>query len=89
MDEKFKKKYGVYDGIDTGTFKHIPEISCYNQNYFIGLKRDNCVTHDLLFAHSDDDNLTDWYIIHGNSVTYIGYEFTYEGVLNLSDKEFT
>lgn len=27
MDEKFKKKYGIYDGIDTSTFKHIPEIS--------------------------------------------------------------
>jgi hypothetical protein len=25
MDEHFKKRYGVYDGIDTGTFKHIPE----------------------------------------------------------------
>lgn len=59
MDEKFKKKYGIYDGIDTSTFKHIPEISFYNNNYFVGLKRDKNVTNDLLFAHSDDDNQTD------------------------------
>ena len=50
MDEKFKKKYGIYDGIDTSTFKHIPEISFYNNNYFVGLKRDKNVTNDLLFA---------------------------------------
>ena len=89
MDEHFKKRYGVHDGIDTGTFKHIPEISCYNNNYYIGLKREGSVTNDLIFAHSDDDNLTEYYIVNGNSVTYIGYEFTNEGVLNLSDVEFT
>ena len=89
MDENFKNRYGVYDGIDTSTFKHITEISCYNNNYYIGLKRGNSVTHDLLFAHSDDDNLTNWYIINGNSVRYIAYEFTDKGVLNLSDVEFT
>lgn len=33
MDEKFKKKYGIYDGIDTSAFKYIPEISFYNNNY--------------------------------------------------------
>lgn len=33
MDEKFKKAYGIYDGIYTSTFKHIPEISFYNNNY--------------------------------------------------------
>lgn len=81
--------YGVYDGIDTSTFKHIPEISCYNHNYYVGLKRGNSVTHDLLFANGDDDNQVDWYIINGNSVTYIGYEFTDKGVLNLSSEEFT
>lgn len=89
MNEYFKKRYGAYDGIDTSAFKHISEISCYNNNYYVGLKRGNSVTHDLLFAQSDDDNQTDWYIINGNSATYIGYEYTNEGVLNLSDVEFT
>ena len=89
MDERFNKKYGVYDRIDTTTFKHIPEISFYNNNYFIGLKRGGHVIHDLLFAHSDDDNFTQWYIVEGDSVTYIGYEYTDEGVLNLSDVIFT
>jgi hypothetical protein len=89
MDEKFKKAYGIYDGIDTSIFKHIPEISFYNNNYYIGLRRENDVNNDLLFAKSNDDNFTDWYIINGNSVRYIGYEFSDEGVLILSDKEFT
>ena len=88
MDEKFKRIYGCYDGIDTKKFKHIPEISCYNHNYYIGIKRGNSVTHDLLFAHSNDDNLTDWYVVNGDSVKYIGYEYPAKGVINLSDKEF-
>lgn len=50
MDEKFKKAYGIYDGIDTSIFKHIPEISFYNNNYYIGLRRENDVNNDLLFA---------------------------------------
>ena len=85
MDEKFKKKYGIYDGIDTSAFKYIPEISFYNNNYFVGLKRDKNVTNDLLFAHSDDD----WYVLNGSFATYIGYEFTDKGVINLSDEPFT
>ena len=89
MDERFKEKYGVYEGIEVDTFKYIPEISCYNHNYYIGLKRNGSVVPDLLFARSDDDNMTDWYIVNGESVTYIGYEFTDKGVINLSDKEFS
>lgn len=87
MNEKFKEKYGIYDGMDTSTFKHIPEVSFYNNNYYFGLNRNNSVTRDLLFAHSDDDNLTDWYIINGDTVTYIGYEYVDKGVLNLNDNK--
>lgn len=85
MDERFKQKYGVYDRIKTDTFKHISEISCYNHNYYIGLKRNGSAVSDLLFACSNDDNMTDWYVVNGNSVTYIGYEFTENGIINLSD----
>ena len=88
MDERFKERYKVYDGMDVGTLKHIPEISFYNNNYYIGLKRNGNDVPDLLFAKSDDDNLTEWYIINGTRVTHIVYEFTDEGIINLSDKEF-
>lgn len=47
MDEKFKKAYGIYDGIDTSIFKHIPEISFYNNNYYIGLRRENDVNNEF------------------------------------------
>lgn len=85
MNKRFKDKYGVYDGVSTNTFKHIPEVSSYNHNYYIGLSRDGGTTFDLLFARGDDDNLVDWYIINGSFVTYIGYEFSDKGVINLSD----
>ena len=33
-----------------------------------------------------DDNLTDWYIVLGNCIKYIGYEYSDEGVINLSEE---
>ena len=87
MENYFKSVFGAYDGLHTDTFKHIPEISYYNHNYYIGLKRENNAIHDLLFAESDDDNLTEWYIVLGNCVRHIGYEFSDKGVINLSDEQ--
>lgn len=40
MDKKFQEEYSAYDGAKVDIFKHIPEISCYNHNYYVGLKRD-------------------------------------------------
>lgn len=48
MENYFKSVFGAYDGLHTDTFKHIPEISYYNHNYYIGLKRGNNAIHDLL-----------------------------------------
>lgn len=53
--KSFKNVFGVYDGLYTDTLRHIPEISFYNHNYYIGLKRGNSTIHDLLFAVSNDD----------------------------------
>lgn len=55
MENHFKNVFGVYDGLYTDTLRHIPEISFYNHNYYIGLKRGNSTIHDLLFAVSNDD----------------------------------
>lgn len=87
--DTFNQRYAAYDGIDPSSFVHIANISCYNSNYFIGLKREGMATHDLLYAISDDDNLTEYYHIHGAVATYIGYELTDEGVFHLSNERFT
>ena len=87
MENHFKNVLGVYDGLHTDTLRHIPEISCYNHNYYIGLKRGNSTIHDLLFSVSNDDNLTEWYIVLGNCIKYIGYEYSDEGVINLSEEQ--
>jgi len=64
------KKY--ISGLDMAQFKHIEEISCYNNNYFVGFDK------DLLFAESDDDNTTEWYLINGSQSVQIGYSLTSE-----------
>jgi hypothetical protein len=68
-----------YEGIDAKTFKHIPEISFYNYNYYVGLKRAEGVCYDLIFAQSDDDNETDYYFVSETGRIRIGYSYTSEG----------
>lgn len=67
--------FNIYDGIKCNELRHIPEISCYNMNYYIGLKRKGAVCNDLIYAESDDDNTTDYYI-NGD---YIGCSLASEG----------
>lgn len=50
-----KEKYT--EGLDMEQFKHIEEISYYNNNYYIGF--DN----DLLFRESEDDSFCTWYLV--------------------------
>lgn len=63
------KKY--FEGLDMEQFKHIPEISFYNHNYYIGFE------NSLLYGHSDDDNTTEWYLVHGDrQPDYLGVSHT-------------
>jgi hypothetical protein len=71
-----------YNNIKESEFKHIPEISCYNHNYYIGLK--DKTTHDLLYAESDDDNYTEWFILIDDKFVLFAESFTNKGdVLSL------
>lgn len=82
MDEQLKKiqeKYGVYEGILVDDLHIIHDISSYNYNYYVGLKRKDIPTNDLLFGESDDDDTTIWYIIENCRVREIGYSFVSEG----------
>lgn len=54
------------NGLDMNKFTHIPEISEYNHNYYIGFDK------DLLFGRSDDDNTTEWWLISGSESAYLG-----------------
>jgi hypothetical protein len=63
------------NGLQMEQFKHIEQISSYNNNYFIGFDK------DLLFAKSDDDNTTEWYLVKNKSFQYLGD--SYEGENNI------
>ncbi len=54
------------DGLPMEQFEHIPQISCYNNNYYKGFG------NDLLFGKSDDDSTTDWWVIKGEYSQYLG-----------------
>lgn len=58
------KKY--FEGMNMSKFILIPDISSYNRNYYKGLD------HDLLFAKSDDDNSSTWWLVHGDYSEYLG-----------------
>ena len=60
--EKFKS------GINPKEINHIPSLSYYNHNYY-----EYC--NELLYAVSDDDNHTVWYLICTDKRIEIGESF--------------
>ena len=71
------KKY--IEGIQMDNFKHLPEISTYNRNYYVGYDK------DLLFGDSDDDNTTIWYLVYEEEFRYLGKSYTSEGDILIND----
>ena len=78
-------KYSKYtQGLQMNQFKLIDKISSYNYNYYIGFDK------DLLFALSDDDNTTEWWVISNLTFHYLGESYTSEGdLLNVFEKRCT
>lgn len=67
------------NGTNIEQFEHIPQISQYNHNYYKGF--DN----DLLYAESDDDQTTEWYLVNkkgGMDFKFIGVSYDGEETLN-------
>lgn len=66
------------EGLNINQFDHIPQISHYNHNYYKGFG------NDLLYAESDDDSTTEWYLVNksGNqSFKYIGLSHDSDNLL--------
>lgn len=82
-----KSKYGEYDGLPTDMLTFIPELSFYNHNYYMGLVRKGCAARDLIYAESDDDNLTEFYHVQGTHCILIGYEYTDEGIFHVFEEK--
>ena len=68
-----KKDYE--DGEHMDVFERIPSISKYNRNYYLGKNG------DILYGLSDDDNTTEWFIVHPI------YDSVYLGESYCSDDE--
>ena len=69
MEIKFVFEYDYPAGLKMDQFERIDTISSYNNNYYKGVKDGH-----ILFAKSDDDNTTEWFLIKGgfkNSPLYI------------------
>ena len=58
------------NGLDMEQFEHVELISCYNNNYYKGIKRG-----DVLFGKSDDDRTTEWYLIRNLQIFYLGESY--------------
>lgn len=73
------------ESMPMNNLERILAISHYNYNYYIGI---GC---DLLFASSDDDNTTEWWLINGkNNPIFIGYSYTDKGdLLEKRDTQYT
>lgn len=84
MDNKeFLEIYKEYQGKSPEKdFKHIPDISFYNFNYYVGLKREGSIVNDLLRIESwEDCGIELFYVLAGRSFRYIGYSEYGEGLV--------
>ncbi len=89
MTKEQRESLEDYNGMDLDKLKHIPEISFYNHNYYVGKKRLNYPTNDLIFAKSDDDNFTEYYVVTTNGQhIYFGYSETSEDDVIRTDLDF-
>ena len=90
MDTMFLKKYEDYDKLETKCLKHIPEKSCYNHNYYTGLKRKGETEHDTIYEVCNElTGLYEYFHVEGDIHTYIGYRFYDEDFITLESEQFT
>lgn len=89
MNDKLKESLiNNYDEkLTKGVLIHIPEISYYNHNFYIGKKREGKASQDLIYVESDDDNFSVYYLITQYGYISFGYSFTSEGDLIHFDEE--
>jgi len=64
-------------GLDMEQFEHVELISCYNNNFYKGIKNG-----DVLFGKSDDDRTTEWYLIRNCEMSYLGESYVENEKLN-------
>jgi hypothetical protein len=72
------ENFEIYDNTEVRRLPNISEISFYNNNYHIGLKRREMAAFDLLFAESDDMDTTIWYVVTKHGFMQIGYSVATE-----------
>jgi hypothetical protein len=62
-------------GLNMNVFNPILQVSRYNNTYYEGFNK------DLLFAKSDDDNTTEWWLIVNGDKKYLGESYANQGDL--------
>lgn len=53
--------------------EHIPQISSYNSNYYMGVIREKMIARDLIYAISNDDNGTSYYLVRESGNILFAY----------------
>ena len=86
----FYERYKQYKDFPIANLKHIPEISCYNHNYYLGLKRNGMVSEDLIFEETDESiGVSEYYHILGDTAIHIGYSYCNDDYITLQEEEQT
>lgn len=90
MDELFYNRYKCYESFPIADFKHIPEISRYNSNFYMGVKRKGSEIYDLIYEECDElANMCEYYHVFGDTVQHIGYAYEGDKYITLCEEELT
>ena len=58
---------------------HLKDISVYNHNYYIAEHKDDYPNYSLVYAESDDDNTTEYFVVNSCGMQMIGYSHCSDG----------
>lgn len=90
MNDDFYQKYKGYESFPIERLKHIPHISIYNHNYYFGIKREDAIIPDMIYAETDElTDITEYYHKDGETITHIGYAYEGDKYMTLQEEELT
>lgn len=90
MDKKFYLKYKHYESFPIEKLSHLKDISVYNHNYYVGMKRENMIDNDLIYVETDElSGISEYYHIDNDKKIHFGYSYEGDKFITLQEEELT
>lgn len=84
MTEEFYMNYRRYEKFPIDKLKHLPEISCYNHNYYVGVDK------ELIYVETDElSEISEFYLVTCSGYEFFGFAYPNDKYITLQEEELT